>query len=42
MGEDDLAMQLGGRPGGSYIGPGPLWRSQNQIIVSDDVKVLRM
>jgi ribosomal protein S18 acetylase RimI-like enzyme len=32
--------KLGGRLAGSYIDPGPLWRSRNQIIVWDDVQVL--
>jgi ribosomal protein S18 acetylase RimI-like enzyme len=36
----DFYKKLGGRLAGSYIDPGPLWRSWNQIIVWDDVQVL--
>lgn len=36
----DFYKKLGGRLAGSYIDPGPLWRSRNQIIVWDDVKIL--
>jgi len=36
----DFYRKLGGRLAGSYIDPGPLWRSRNQIIVWDDVKIL--
>jgi ribosomal protein S18 acetylase RimI-like enzyme len=32
--------KLGGRPAGSYIDPGPIWRSRNQIVVWDDLKIL--
>jgi ribosomal protein S18 acetylase RimI-like enzyme len=36
----DFYMKLGGRPAGSYIDPGPLWRSRNQIIIWDDLETL--
>jgi ribosomal protein S18 acetylase RimI-like enzyme len=36
----DFYKKLGGRVAGSYIDPGPLWRSRNQMIVWDDVQVL--
>jgi ribosomal protein S18 acetylase RimI-like enzyme len=36
----DFYRKLGGRPAGSYIDPGPLWRSRNQIIIWDDVDIL--
>ncbi|WP_395017596.1 GNAT family N-acetyltransferase [Dongia sp.] len=36
----DFYLKLGGRLAGSYIDPGPLWRSRNQIIIWDDVQVL--
>ncbi|MDQ7246292.1 GNAT family N-acetyltransferase [Dongia sedimenti] len=32
--------QLGGRAAGSYIDPGPIWRSRNQIITWDDLNTL--
>jgi ribosomal protein S18 acetylase RimI-like enzyme len=36
----DFYRKLGGRPAGSYIDPGPLWRSRNQIIIWDDLQTL--
>jgi ribosomal protein S18 acetylase RimI-like enzyme len=36
----DFYMKLGGRLSGSYIDPGPLWRSRNQIIVWDNIETL--
>jgi ribosomal protein S18 acetylase RimI-like enzyme len=36
----DFYKKLGGRPAGSYIDPGPLWRSRNQIIIWDDIEIL--
>jgi ribosomal protein S18 acetylase RimI-like enzyme len=36
----DFYLKLGGRLSGSYIDPGPLWRSRNQIVIWDDVQVL--
>jgi ribosomal protein S18 acetylase RimI-like enzyme len=36
----DFYRKLGGRLAGSYIDPGPLWRSRNQIIVWDDIESL--
>ena len=36
----DFYLKLGGRLSGSYIDPGPLWRSRNQIIIWDDLQVL--
>jgi ribosomal protein S18 acetylase RimI-like enzyme len=36
----DFYKQLGGRLAGSYIDPGPLWRSRNQIIIWDDIEAL--
>jgi ribosomal protein S18 acetylase RimI-like enzyme len=31
---------LGGRISGTYTDPGPLWRSENHLIVWDDIQVL--
>jgi ribosomal protein S18 acetylase RimI-like enzyme len=36
----DFYRKLGGRLAGSYIDPGPLWRSRNQIIIWDDIETL--
>jgi ribosomal protein S18 acetylase RimI-like enzyme len=36
----DFYKKLGGRLAGSYIDPGPLWRSRNQIIIWDDIETL--
>jgi ribosomal protein S18 acetylase RimI-like enzyme len=32
--------KLGGRAAGTYTDPGPIWRSRNQIMVWDDLKML--
>lgn len=32
--------QLGGRVAGSYIDPGPIWRSRNRIVTWDDLNTL--
>ena len=36
----DFYRKLGGRLAGTYIDPGPQWRSRNQIIVWDDIETL--
>jgi ribosomal protein S18 acetylase RimI-like enzyme len=36
----DFYKKLGGRLAGSYIDPGPQWRSRNQIIIWDDLQAL--
>jgi ribosomal protein S18 acetylase RimI-like enzyme len=36
----DFYKKLGGRLSGSYIDPGPLWRSRNQIVIWDDLHAL--
>jgi len=36
----DFYKKLGGRIAGSYIDPGPQWRSRNQIIIWDDLQAL--
>lgn len=36
----DFYLKLGGRLAGTYIDPGPLWRSRNQIIVWDALETL--
>ena len=36
----DFYRKLGGRIAGSYIDPGPQWRSRNQIIIWDDLQAL--
>jgi ribosomal protein S18 acetylase RimI-like enzyme len=36
----DFYRKLGGRLAGSYIDPGPLWRSRNQIVIWDDLRSL--
>ncbi len=36
----DFYRKLGGRLADTYIDPGPLWRSRNQIIVWDDLQTL--
>lgn len=40
QGAIDFYRKLGGRLAGSYIDPGPLWRSRNQIVIWDDLQVL--
>jgi len=36
----DFYRKLGGRLAGSYIDPGPLWRSRNQIVIWDAIETL--
>ncbi len=36
----DFYLKLGGRLAGSYLDPGPLWRSRNQIVIWDDIATL--
>ena len=36
----DFYMKLGGRPAGTYIDAGPIWRSRNQMVVWDDIETL--
>lgn len=36
----DFYLKLGGRLGGSYTDPGPLWRSQNRIVIWDRLETL--
>lgn len=33
-------QSLGGRISGTYIDPGPLWRSQNHLVIWDDIPAL--
>jgi ribosomal protein S18 acetylase RimI-like enzyme len=33
-------QSLGGRISGTYIDPGPLWRSENYLVIWDDIPAL--
>jgi ribosomal protein S18 acetylase RimI-like enzyme len=36
----EFYLKLGGQLAGSYTDPGPLWRSQNRVVIWDDLQTL--